>query len=65
MHRVQFSIATPLQKAVADMLDEARQPYEGFPSYYAWLVAQYERKRCVEWRGLVAKAAESQLDSSS
>jgi hypothetical protein len=45
-NRVQFSIATPLQKAVADMLDEAKQPYEGFPSYYAWLVAQYERKRC-------------------
>lgn len=45
--RVQFSIATPLQKAVADMLDEAKQPYEGFPSYYAWLVAQYERKRYV------------------
>lgn len=51
---MQFSIATPLQKAVADMLDEAKQPYEGFPSYYAWLVSQYERKRYV--RGVWAYA---------
>lgn len=42
---VQFSVATPLQAAVAEMLTKAKEPYEGFPSYYAWLKEEYSRKR--------------------
>ena len=38
-------MATPLQRAVAEMLDRAKQPYEGHPTFFEWLVAQYKRKR--------------------
>jgi aspartate/methionine/tyrosine aminotransferase len=40
-----FSVATPLQEAVARGLAQARHPYEGYPTYYAYLAALYERKR--------------------
>ncbi|TFJ84129.1 hypothetical protein NSK_004602 [Nannochloropsis salina CCMP1776] len=42
---VQFSVATPLQAAVAEMLLQAQKPYMEFPSYYAWLRDEYMRKR--------------------
>lgn len=27
---------------------QAKRPYEGYESYYAWLTDQYKRKRCVD-----------------
>eukprot|EP00128_Syssomonas_multiformis_P007640 Colp12_sorted_trinity150504_noHs@19470 len=42
---IQFSIATPLQDAVARALLEAQKPYEGYPTYYKWLQAMYLQKR--------------------
>lgn len=40
-----FSVHTPSQAAVALMLRQAREPYEGYASYYQWLRAFYTRKR--------------------
>lgn len=51
---VQYSVSTPCQHAVALCLDLADKPYEGFPSYYAWLNAEYVRKRDILTAGLVA-----------
>lgn len=38
---------------------QAKRPYEGYESYYAWLTDQYKRKRCVDgqrlWFGLLEK----------
>ena len=36
---------TPNQDAIAQCLVRAREPYEGFDSYYKWLVEEYRRKR--------------------
>lgn len=36
----QFSVATPLQSAVAEALEVADKPYRGFEDYYAWLRAE-------------------------
>jgi kynurenine--oxoglutarate transaminase/cysteine-S-conjugate beta-lyase/glutamine--phenylpyruvate transaminase len=44
---VQYSVCTPAQKAVADMITFAEKPYEGFPSYYTYLCAEYRKK--MEW----------------
>ena len=41
---VQFSVSTPAQKAVADMLAEAEKPYELFPNYYSYLLDTYTKK---------------------
>lgn len=41
---VQFSVSTPAQRAVADCLAIARQPFEGSASYYEHLHDKYERK---------------------
>lgn len=51
---VQFSVSTPSQHAIAAALDAADTPYEGFPTYYAWLLAQYTRKRDILMAGLRA-----------
>ncbi len=51
---VQFSTSTPSQEAIAGALDAADAPHGGFPSYYAWLLAQYERKRDILMAGLAA-----------
>lgn len=40
-----FSAPTPNQDAIAQCLIQARNPYEGFDSYYHWLVEEYKRKR--------------------
>lgn len=45
--RVQYTVATPLQKAVAIMFSRASQPYKGYNTYYAWLREHYRQKRCV------------------
>lgn len=49
---VQFSVSTPAQHAISSALIRAEQPYEGFSSYYTWLLAQYERKRDILLNGL-------------
>jgi aspartate/methionine/tyrosine aminotransferase len=42
---VQFSVSTPAQKAVADVLNVAKKSgYEGFNSYYEYLLDMYQRK---------------------
>lgn len=51
---VQFSVSTPAQHAIAAALDEADKPLAGFPSYYAWLLAEYTRKRDILMAGLTA-----------
>jgi len=48
---VNFSSATPTQDAIALSLQQAKEPYQGFDDYYAWLSNEYERKR-----GLLTKA---------
>ena len=52
MHRIRiaqqfvvFSVATPLQAAIATALRTANDAYEGYPTYYEWLRSQYQRKR--------------------
>jgi kynurenine---oxoglutarate transaminase / cysteine-S-conjugate beta-lyase / glutamine---phenylpyruvate transaminase len=41
---VQFCVSTPTQKAVAEVLQRADDPYEGFPSYYKYINHTYEQK---------------------
>uniref|UniRef100_M4B6J1 Aminotransferase class I/classII large domain-containing protein n=1 Tax=Hyaloperonospora arabidopsidis (strain Emoy2) TaxID=559515 RepID=M4B6J1_HYAAE len=42
---IQFSVVTPLQEAVANMLELAEKSYKGFPTFYAFLADQYKQKR--------------------
>ncbi len=42
---VVFSVATPLQAAVAHCLDIAPKSYQGCSSYYQWLQQDYQTKR--------------------
>lgn len=42
---VVFCVSTPTQRAMATILTEADQPYQGFPDYYAFVRNQYETKR--------------------
>ena len=42
---VQFSVSTPTQRALAEVILEARGPYEGFPSYYHYVNSLYQAKR--------------------
>ncbi|KAA0169966.1 hypothetical protein FNF28_01756 [Cafeteria roenbergensis] len=42
---VQFSVPTPTQSAIAEALEKADSPYQGFPSFYHFLRAQYRGKR--------------------
>ena len=42
---VNFSAPTPNQDAIAQCLIKAREPYEGFESFYKWVAAEYKRKR--------------------
>jgi kynurenine--oxoglutarate transaminase/cysteine-S-conjugate beta-lyase/glutamine--phenylpyruvate transaminase len=47
-----FSVATPLQEAIAFAMKEALKPYNGFNTYYEWLRAEYTRKRDLLFNGL-------------
>ncbi|KAA8499758.1 Kynurenine--oxoglutarate transaminase [Porphyridium purpureum] len=47
-----FSVCTPLQAALANIISRAREPYEGHENYYAWLKAEYTRKRDIQVRML-------------
>lgn len=51
---VNFSAPTPNQDAIAQALQQARDPYNGFDTYYAWLADDYKRKR-----SLLTEALES------
>lgn len=42
---IQFCIATPFQVAIASALDTAENPYEGFPTFYDYLIDQYTGKK--------------------
>lgn len=42
---VQFSVSTPTQRALAEVINEATEPYEGFPSYYHYVNNLYQTKR--------------------
>lgn len=42
---VQFSVSTPTQRAVADIIKAADSPYEGYNNYYDYLLAMYDKKR--------------------
>jgi aspartate/methionine/tyrosine aminotransferase len=42
---IQYCVSTPTQRALATILERADEPYEGFPSYYAFVCNQYQTKR--------------------
>jgi len=42
---VNFSAPTPNQDAIAQSLVKAKEPYEGYESYYKWVAEEYRRKR--------------------
>eukprot|EP01040_Poterioochromonas_malhamensis_P004423 gene4423-4741_t len=42
---IQFCVSTPAQKAIAKILKESSQPYEGYPTYFEYIRQQYQRKR--------------------
>eukprot|EP00559_Dactyliosolen_fragilissimus_P004089 CAMPEP_0184859842 /NCGR_PEP_ID=MMETSP0580-20130426/4817_1 /TAXON_ID=1118495 /ORGANISM="Dactyliosolen fragilissimus" /LENGTH=496 /DNA_ID=CAMNT_0027356689 /DNA_START=25 /DNA_END=1515 /DNA_ORIENTATION=+ len=42
---VNFSVPTPNQDAIALCLAHAREPYQGYDSFYKWIAAEYKRKR--------------------
>jgi kynurenine--oxoglutarate transaminase/cysteine-S-conjugate beta-lyase/glutamine--phenylpyruvate transaminase len=42
---VNFSAPTPNQDAIAQCLVRAREPYEGFDTFYKYVAAEYKRKR--------------------
>ncbi|KAF1318959.1 Kynurenine-oxoglutarate transaminase, partial [Globisporangium splendens] len=42
---IQFSVATPFQEAVANMLERAEDEYKGFPTFYHFVADQYQQKR--------------------
>lgn len=49
--RVQYTVATPLQKAVAIMFSRASKPYKGYDTYYAWLQESTSRNGACMVRG--------------
>ena len=50
---VVFSVATPLQHAVSELLIEAEKPYKSFSNFYSFLKASYSTKREGLLNGLV------------
>mmetsp|Transcript_49267 Transcript_49267/g.96651 ORF Transcript_49267/g.96651 Transcript_49267/m.96651 type:complete len:426 (-) Transcript_49267:62-1339(-) len=60
-----FSVHTPSQAAVADMLRVAEQPFEGFPSYYKWLQGTYTAKRDVLVKALQGGGVEPIMPEGS
>lgn len=62
---VVFSVATPLQAAVAHCLDAAPQPYQGFSNFYDWLKNDYQIRRDVLWNGLTQAGLASIKPSGS
>jgi len=42
---VQYSVSTPTQHAVAEIIEAADAPYEGYSSYYDYVRNEYQQKR--------------------
>lgn len=42
---IQYCVSSPTQRALASVLVQADQPYEGFENYYAYVCNQYRTKR--------------------
>ncbi len=42
---VQFSVSTPTQRALAEVIRRASEPYEGHESYYRYVNTLYQSKR--------------------
>jgi aspartate/methionine/tyrosine aminotransferase len=42
---IQYCVSTPAQHAIARIIKESDQPYEGCSSYYEWIRQQYMNKR--------------------
>lgn len=42
---IQYCVSTPTCRAVAAILKESDKPYEGHPTYYSYVRAEYQRKR--------------------
>lgn len=42
---IQFSVSTPAQRALVEILEKAEESYEGYASYYEYLRTMYETKR--------------------
>lgn len=42
---VQFSVSTPTQRAIAEVIEIAKEPYEGHTSYYHYVNSLYQSKR--------------------
>lgn len=42
---VVFCVSSPTQRALAKIIKKSMEPYEGYPTYFAYICAQYERKR--------------------
>jgi aspartate/methionine/tyrosine aminotransferase len=40
---IQYCVSTPTCRALSYILEQADKPYEGFPSYYAYLCADYQK----------------------
>ena len=40
-----YCVSTPTQQALAEVLRQSEEPYEGHPSYFDYIRAEYERKR--------------------
>lgn len=49
---VTFSVPSPMQEAIGRSLEIAKDPYEGFPSYFAWLNNSYAERRETLMRSL-------------
>ncbi len=47
-----FSVATPLQEAIAHGLKKAIEPFNGFESYFKWLQNEYRIKKDLLFSGL-------------
>lgn len=66
MHcRCNFSPVTPTQDAISRALVLARCPYEGYDSYYDWLVAGYDQKRSILIDALENAGSSSSINDSS
>lgn len=42
---IQFCVSSPTQRAMASIIEQADQPYEGYPTYYAYVCDTYQKKR--------------------
>jgi kynurenine---oxoglutarate transaminase / cysteine-S-conjugate beta-lyase / glutamine---phenylpyruvate transaminase len=47
---IQYCVSTPTCRALSYILEQADQPYEGFPSYYAYICAEYQRYKIIRNR---------------